>query len=238
MGLNRHGGFLSNSSHKTNICGGTVNMIKFAKDTVGRTVHSIKNFKTNPLDSMGQMIPIIIVLINFVVFIVAYINFIVSGTYMTQTDLIIDKGRLREAFSCGTLNYFIGKINLIIVGVLVLVDYVIMMIVFVKREAKLKRIFALTDMIVMGISLLLIPLTIKSGNAIFGLIFGIALAGFIILVMYLENKWFVRDWAVALGIAYVVLPVILLFLENIVPLVAGVVMILLGALMIALIFYH
>lgn len=210
-------------------------MIKFAKDTVSRTVHSIKNFKTNPLDSMGQLIPVTIVLINFIVFNVAYINFIVSGTYMTQTDLIINRGRLKEAFSFGTLNFFIGKINLIIVSVLVIVDYVIMMIVFVKRETKLKRIFALADMIVMGISLLLIPLTIKTGNAIFGLIFGIALVGFIILVMYLENKWFVRNWAVALGIAYVVLPALLLFLENVVPVVAGAVVILLGALMIALI---
>lgn len=209
-------------------------MIKFAKDTVGRTIHSIKNFKTNPLDSMGQLIPVVIVLINFIVFIVAYINFIISGTYMTQTDLIINRGRLKEAFSWGTLYYFIEKMNLIIAGVLTFVDYVIMMIVFGKREIKWKRIFVLADMAVMGISLVLIPITNKSSSSIFRILFGIALVVFIILVMYLENKCFVRDWAVALGIAYVVLPALLLFLENVVPVVAVAVMILLGALIIAL----
>lgn len=237
-------------------------LFEFIGNTKERTVASIYNFKENPLDSLGQIIPVLIGLTAFIGFIVAYVMFVVSGGYTNQLEYIKENSFLKEeAYTSGTVHIINQGIVSMIINALLCAQFVVIMITYFKREPKFMKAFAIIYMVLIGCvygfrTILIAILTnkiilpdstlhkmvdlldkmnIESFDIVTSAAFDVILIGiilFLTLLLVAKNRWMVGHGTVAFLIAYVVFPLLLLCLENIIPLVLGVVfLVILGAVM-------
>ena len=94
----------------------------FIEDAIGGMFDAINDFRTNPLDSLGKLIPIAIGTVALIGFAIAYIIFIVKGGYTAQVSIFKSQGMdgVEEAFTEGTVHIIYHGIVSIIINVLFL----------------------------------------------------------------------------------------------------------------------
>ncbi len=230
---------------------------EFFRKNVEATTASIKFFNEQPLNSLGQIIPVGMVVASMVGFIVAIIKFIIAGGFSNQiTSLKGDFfGGISEGFTSGTASVLTSGIVSTIISILLFAELLVLIISYYKTENKAKKIVA---SICLGIGTVLFGVagfilavgfgvinlseqmeikivemltvfdgmqtsTIVNGLKITAIIGVVALIVFVILMLVSEHKWMIKNTAIALLLSYVILPLVLLLVENIIPMIVGVV---------------
>lgn len=223
------------------------------KEIFERTKESIRDFKFNPIDNLGYLIPVLIGLITFVSGAVAYVKFIVGGGYVRQVNATKEFGLFDgydDKFTSGTTGLItegvIGKIILI----LVCVEFLLMMINYFRSSGKAKRIIMIVDLVIMGVQIALtttvfwmaignlvisqkaayealkpfkgVPINPKAILITYVVLTLVSLITFLILVIITkECRWMIGYSAIALVVAYIGIPLVFLFLQNVIPLATG-----------------
>ena len=224
---------------------------RFLNNTMDEVVNAVKSFTKNPIDSIGILIPVLIGLTALIGFITAYITFIVNGGYTEQIELIKTNGidGINKAFTSGTIYIIYSGIVPGIISVLFVVAFIMMMIAYITRESKAKKIIMIVILsfiaLIGGIILLIDtiyerkvePVTAQEISilellddfnmpmiilviAVLALLLVVSL---FILLFTAKSGWMVKHNITAALTSFVGLPLLLLFLENIVPLFAGIV---------------
>lgn len=230
---------------------------EFFRKKVEATTASIKFFNEHTLNSLGQIIPVGMVVASIVGFIVAIIKFIIAGGFSNQiTSLKGDFFRgISEGLTYGTASVLTSGIVSTIISILLFAELLVLIISYYKTENKAKKIVA---SICLGIGTVLFGVagfilavvfgvinlseqmeikivemltvfdgmqtsTIVNGLKITAIIGVVALIVFVILMLVSEYKWMIINTAIALLLSYVILPLVLLLVENIIPMIVGVV---------------
>lgn len=230
---------------------------EFFRKNVEATTASTEFFNEQPLNSLGQIIPVGMVVASIVGFIVAIIKFIIAGGFSNQiTSLKGDFFRgISEGLTDGTASVLTSGIVSTIISILLFAELLVLIISYYKTENKAKKIVA---SICLGIGTVLFGVagfilavvfgvinlseqmeikivemltvfdgmqtsTIVNGLKITAIIGVVALIVFVILMLVSEYKWMIINTAIALLLSYVILPLVLLLVENIIPMIAGVV---------------
>ncbi len=221
-------------------------------DVVEKTKSAINNLHSDPVNSLGYLIPIGVVLLSIVSAIVGFVRFIISGGYSNQVSAIKEYGLFNgydERFTLGTaVSDSFGVIGKI-VSFLLLVELVLIIINFFRFSSKTKRTVMIVDLVIIGIQTVLSTLAFvffvwnllisdtADGNPLEGMptyakvvlitYVVISLASwicFMILVLnQKESRWMVGHVIIALLISYGVTTIIVWFLENIVNIVSGII---------------
>lgn len=212
-------------------------MITKMKDKINETIYVIRNFSQSPTESLGFLIPLVTFLISVVSAIVGYILFIVRDGYIQQISYISELGidGITQGFTSGTSGILIGGNIPKIVGILSLLQYVVVLIVYFKSVEKTKRIIMIIDL-VMTVLTLVFSIAYFEGIVAFAYtaskntLTGICIALVIILftvftflVVKSESKEMFMKLVLCLLFHFVFMPLLMLLAENIIPLVAGVV---------------
>ena len=230
---------------------------EFFRKNVEATTASIKFINEQPLNSLGQIIPVGMVVASMVGFIIAIIKFIIAGGFSNQiTSLKGDFfGGISEGFTSGTASVLTSGIVSTIISILLFAELLVLIISYYKTENKAKKIVAsiclgigtvlfgvagfilavgfgvinLSEQMEMKIVEMLTVFdgmqtsTIVNGLKITAIIGVVALIVFVILMLVSEHKWMIKNTAIALLLSYVILPLVLLLVENIIPMIVGVV---------------
>lgn len=158
----------------------------------------------------------------------------------------------QKAFTSGTVSIIYGNIVGTIIKVLFSSEIVLMLLAFLLREKRIKKNIMLVDLVffaVLGIAYALyyaldtrkIVLTEAQGRALVNafnkitinkipliiIVFAVLLIAssitFLILVLKSKYVWMIKYAFVSLIISFCLIPLVLLFIENIVPLVVGII---------------
>ena len=116
----------------------------FFKKNIEATQESIKCFKEQPFLSLGQLIPVGMVMTSTIGFIVAIVMFIFEGGISNQISGIksdLWKG-VSNGFTYGTSSVLTSGVVSTIVLLLLLVELIVLVITYCKSENKTKRIIA------------------------------------------------------------------------------------------------
>lgn len=230
---------------------------EFFRKNVEATTASIKFINEQPLNSLGQIIPVGMVVASMVGFIIAIIKFIIAGGFSNQiTSLKGDFfGGISEGFTSGTASVLTSGIVSTIISILLFAELLVLIISYYKTENKAKKIVAsiclgigtvlfgvagfilavgfgvinLSEQMEMKIVKMLTVFdgmqtsTLVNGLKITAIIGVVALIVFIILMLVSEHKWMIKNTAIALLLSYIILPLVLLLVENIIPMIVGVI---------------
>ena len=234
-------------------------IIKFIMDNKDRTIDSVKKIKYYPLESLGQLLPIGMVMISAFGFIFAFISFLLEHGFSKQINSITDG--ITGTFTYGTWDMMVSGAIFKLITIVLLAEFIVMLISYIKKESKTKRILACTCLgiaFVLGSFTLTVfqseklsydmqlqlakVMTVFNGmktDTVIGILKFIALLGivasiiFIVLMFLSECRWMIKHGALAFGISYIGLPLLLLLIENIIPLIVMICLIIMigGALM-------
>jgi hypothetical protein len=158
------------------------------------------------------------------------------------------------AFTNGTVHILYGKIVNLIVGALLCAQVALFLRSFLKESTKIRRITMIIDLVIMGffaVGTVFLGLiytrkielfekqtlisSIMDGSAGQGIrivllavtVITIAVViSLIILILKATDKWILGHGSLAALLAYTVLPLLLLFVENVIPLIAGILLLL------------
>lgn len=231
------------------------------KDFFGKNVEattaSIRLFNEQPLNSLGQIIPVGMVVASMVGFIIAIIKFIIASGFSNQITAL--KGDffvgISEGFTSGTASVLTSGIVSTIISILLFIELFVLIISYYKTESKAKKIVAsiclgigtvlfgvvgfvlavgfgvinLSEQMEMKIVKMLTVFdgmqasTLVNGLKITAIIGVVALIVFFILMLVSEHKWMKKNTAIALLLSYIILPLVLLLVENIIPMIVGVI---------------
>lgn len=216
-------------------------LLKFIKKQKSKTINSINTLKQNPLDSLGQIIPVLLTLTSFIGLITAYIIFIVKGGYSHQVELLKTNGinGLEEAFTFGTVSLIVKGVVPIIIGMLSLCEFIVVLIKLFTAEHKILKIFAVIFLAISStatISILILLIMYKNEIAIdfiswktthiIILTAVISSSALLILLLFSQTRWMIGYTALSLLISFIISPLILLLLENIILIVISAVLVL------------
>lgn len=227
-------------------------MIKYIYEESKR---AIKNMPSDPVNSLGYLLPVLTGLLTFISGLVAYVRFIAEGGYTRQIRVTKELGLFggySEKFTTGTTGMITaGTISKIIL-VLVCAELVLSVINYFKNTGKVKRIGMITALVIMGIQITLSVtiLRIASGDIIIDeqsvykaleplegitinpraiwityavLTLGSIICFFVLMFFTKECKWMMHNTVIALAVSYMGIPLSVLLLENVIPLVTGLV---------------
>lgn len=230
---------------------------EFIKENTEETKVSIKYFKEQPLNSLGQLIPVGMVVTSIVGFVVAIIKFVISGGFSNQISAIKGDffGGISEGFTSGTASVLTSGVVLTIISILLLAELLVLIISYCKTESKVKKIIA---SICLGIGIVLFGIagfilavgfgvinlsekmkmkiiemltvfdgmqtaTLVNGLKITAVIGVVALIVFIILMLISDHRWMIKNSAIALLLSYIIIPLALLVVENVIPMIFGII---------------
>lgn len=174
-----------------------------------RTKESVNNFKEDPINNLGFLIPVAIALISLGSGIVTYIMYIFNGGYTVQINAAKKYGWFggySEKFTSGTTGMItsgiIGKILLLLIGI----EFVVMMINYFKHNEKGKRVVMIVDLSFLVIQVILIM-------NIFMASIGVLVIGSIITqISKLFGEIAITPQTVAWGYAIIVMVAIITFI--------------------------
>lgn len=228
-------------------------IIKAIKAIPRNAKESIKSFRDNPINGLGSIIPMLIGLVSLITGVIAYIRFITSGGYSLQLEMIKQNGfkGIRDSFTTGTTSMMISGVIGKVLLALFLAEFILILINYFKNREIGMRIAMIIDLIVAGIVIALPNITddmfVNVGLRVFseeqilqiykgleekaGIIViiygGIAIATLIFLLVFIIDTAGCKEMVVymgyALACAYIIFPLFFLFLQNVIPLVSGVV---------------
>lgn len=225
-------------------------MISKPKEILHKIIYYITNFTSYPMESLTFLIPVIMYSISTISVIIGYILFIAQGRYTKQISYIKTFGidGIIQGFTLGTSGILMNGNIPKTIGILSLVQFVVMLVTYFKTTEKTKRIFMIVDLIMIGLtivlSILFSKILIKAlqrvgqdeeielfwGIRVDSTVFivsyialGIILfAAFFSLVIKSRCKEMFKDLMLCLVFHFILMPLLMLFLENIIPLVAGI----------------
>lgn len=206
-----------------------------------KTIDSIKAFIKTPLNAAAHLIPIAMTLTALVGFVVALVRFATKGGFVNQVNLVKELGAQAGAqagFTLGTVNIMFKRMVPIVVCSLLLLEIVVLVLSYFKTESKTKAIIA-TCCLGSGILLCLVHWygfhlhysyapNKMPGYALINVLVVLAILGvlavitFLILMLISQQR---RDWLrtlMALVVSFGFFPLLLLFIENAVPLAVGI----------------
>ena len=228
-------------------------IIKAIKAIPRNAKESIKSFRDNPINGLGSIIPMLIGLVSLITGVIAYIKFITSGGYSLQLEMIKQNGfkGIRDSFTTGTTSMMVSGVIGKVLLALFLAEFILILINYFKNREIGMRIAMIIDLIVAGIVIALPNITddmfVNVGLRVFseeqilqiykgleekaGIIViiygGIAIATLIFLLVFIIDTAGCKEMVVymgyALACAYIIFPLFFLFLQNVIPLVSGVV---------------
>lgn len=146
-------------------------VIDFIVNVKNKIIFAIKNFKKNPIDSLGVLLPVLIVLVGFVFFMISYISFLMDGGYTKQIEIINAGGEevlsRAENISIPYLRNFYDNQSLVsdLIVLLLLGQFVVMMIAFFKRESRFLKVVMKIDLIVLGVGIIAVFIVTAMGDA-------------------------------------------------------------------------
>lgn len=157
----------------------------FAKQNAEATVSSIKHFKEQPLNSLGQLLPIGIICTSATGFVVSLIQFAALGGLSSQISMLkanpVDN--LSQSFTSGTVGTLIsGAVPLIITAL-----FIAELTVFIISCRKTKKIsehgwMIKKTLVVLGLSCVAFPFLLLLIMNILPIVVGIIVIGFIFLI--------------------------------------------------------
>lgn len=226
-------------------------MKKFKTNLYQEIVKQIKNFKDSPLENLCYLINVVGFLMAIVGGIVSYVIFITNGVYAEHVAILKENGigNMKEAFTSGTVSYFTKGIPGSIALLLVLTNLILSIIICVKNSGIAKKIAMFVALSLFGVTGIFFFFYFLAASGFFGhnynsdnifiqlynktsnmetflIVFTCILLASIILQIILlcctyETKGIFIN-TLYMAIAYfIAIPLIILFLENIIPLVAG-----------------
>lgn len=228
-------------------------ILNFILENIEETKNSLKNFKSQTLSSLAQLIPIGMVLVSIVGFIIGIIKFVLSGGFSNQISLLNGDlfGGFSKGFTYGTVGILISGIVPKIISVFILLELVVLLVLYYKTENKIKKIivsiclgliviFFNGILLILGMINISKPAQVKimemlivfegiklsggsNGLVLMGIIFIIAFIVFLVLIFISEYKWVIKKSMLALLLSYIVFPLALLLVENIIPIIIGII---------------
>lgn len=196
----------------------------------------LKNIKNNPLDTLPQIVNILIIICGLTCLIFSYIIFLNQEGYPKNIDIY----KFNELFTKGTVSYFYNKIFIIIISVLVAINLVFIFINYFINEKKHKIISAVFLIIsILSISLYFIayqiiynrdieiPQKVLSSNLFWifintktlptlGIIVFVTSIVYIIFLLRSDTKSLIIKTLISLFITFCVFPIVVLCMENII----------------------
>ncbi len=223
---------------------------RFVTNNFEATTASVKFFKAQPLESIGQLLPVSIALTSICAFVVAFITYIVQGGFLNQISAL--RNDFWNSLTYGTTNILVSGVVSKIIFVLLIAELIVMLLKYMKTEKMWKRItsgisllvgviltsvsglflsviyssYAPTENIKEKIYLMLVKLEkaelldIAAKLKIVLIIGGAALVIFSVFMIISKYRWMIKNSIIALLISFIVLPLTLLIVENIIALVA------------------
>lgn len=215
-----------------------------------------RDFKRDPMDTMGRMIPIFIIIIAIITGLVSWITYIMQGGYTMQIELLKSKGisGIEESFSFRERQGLNGTIMQVGTCSLFAAEIFIMLLaLFMKSAAWKKIMMAVTICMSTVIGLVtyyaykifdfwsyafsIVKLTEEQTNTVIkvaqeakgrfpikiyvAVVCVLALV-FVVLLLLEENRWMLKKSVIAMAINYLAVPLALFLVENVIPLVAGI----------------
>lgn len=218
-----------------------------------------RDLKKAPIDTIGRIIPVFIIVLAVVTGFVSWITYIIHGGYVTQIQLLKSKGisGIEESITfferqglngtimqIGTCSLFVAEILLMLIGL------------FMKSATWKKVMMAVTLCLSSVIGLVTycayaiwdfwayafrnVKLTEEQTNAIirsaqeakgqfslkiYAAIVCVLALIFVVLLLLEERRWMLRNSVIAMAINYLAVPLVLFLLQNIIPLIAGIILI-------------
>lgn len=236
------------------------------KEITERTVDTVKNFTKAPIDNLGFLVPVIMAIVSVVAALIGYILYIIHGGYSDQVSLIKEFGTdgISQGFTSGSVGLLTGGTIPKVIWILFLVQMIIMLVSYFKTVGKAKRIIMIIDLILLTIviALFTVVVMISEGPLVFSeeqmmsalsffervtvnlkailityAVFAVvSVVTFIVLILISECRWMLGYGMLSLGVNYIAAPLVVLLLENIIPLVSGIVVLAIIGLVIFLVF--
>lgn len=234
-----------------------IKIADYIKNNINNTKYSTKNFKQQPLKSLGQLFPITMICSSILGFVVALFIFIVQGGFSQQISTMKGDwlGQVENAFTLGTVKILVSGVVASILLILLLFEFIMIMINYIKNETRFKSIscigafivgicFSIPSAFILGVGFDIINYTGSINNKlewifvhfenpkesafviafeIIGIVGLLALILFCILMILSKQRGMIKECFIALTISFVILPLTLLLIENIIPLIVGIV---------------
>ena len=218
-------------------------MVKI-KEIAERTVDSIKNFTKNPIENLGLLIPFTMILVSFISAFIGYIFFIVHDGYSNQISSIKELGfdGIDQVFSSGSSRSLISGNIPKILGILFLIQMVVMLISYFRNAGKTKIIIMAIDLVILAMVIALFPIVagslfmapeqfinafipfegitidLKKVLITYAVFAGSSFIVFLILILISKCRWMLGYALRSLIMDFIIMPLGVLLLENIIPL--------------------
>lgn len=204
---------------------------------------TVENLKTDLLDNLGLWVPIAIAANAIINGIIAYILFITRGGYTKQIHLVKEYdlfGGYDEKFTTGTSQMIFKGVAGKILLTLLVIDLIILLIQYFEETGIVRKVLMIIDLVATGavslffnrkveeyVTLQLIKNTeieiSDVGKVVVAILMG-GVALFIILMVITEECREIFGYtATALLVALIVVPLLILFLENVIPIATGII---------------
>lgn len=116
---------------------------------------AILDLPKNQLPNLEFLLPTFMALTAFISGLVGYIKFVIKGGYKQAADKQLSGGGLFKNMTTGIREkIFIGTVDKILIGLLIL-EFIVIMIYYFKTSGKGKRIVMIVDSVILGIQTLL-----------------------------------------------------------------------------------
>lgn len=230
-------------------------------------VDKIRGFRSDPVESLGFIIPYAIGLSALLVGIIAYIIFIVNGGYTAQIAAVEEYGIFAgydKKFTVGTTGMIFSGVGGIIIAALVALEFILIMTYYFIQgflpivmgvDLGLITIQTITTVYLINKTIGVFPRSYLEMRWVFEpfaevgiipevalVVYGVIAVALIITFVFLlfqidECKSMVVYSAVSLVISYGAIPLLLLFLQNIIPLVTGLLALIIIVVVVVVLFY-
>lgn len=191
------------------------------KEKIQKTICSIKNIPYHPVESLGCLLPIVMYLVTTLTAIVGYVMFIMADEYSKQISIIKEFG-FEKAFTSGTSNMLLSGGVPIAICILAFMQFVIALISYFTTVEKIKRIFMIIDLVILIVCLSIFCNDVGTEEGMFYVV--VVVVAIIIIFFLAEKSASMRlfmDIIKNLLFHFIIMPILMLLLENILPLIVG-----------------
>lgn len=219
-----------------------------------RIKEAVEDFRDDPIENLHVLAAFALCAGSAVEALMMFIIFIAGGGFADQIAAL--KGQGEEFFTAGNVSRMYGQIQMWVVGAVMAVSMVLVVIAFFQRSSKVRRVFMIINL---ALPMLLIAVMFGFGIALensnswsveaqmtflkiftdaqgvqsFFVILGVASAvlvlGLILQLIFSGVRGLLGITALSAVMAYGVFPLLLLILENLIPLaVVGFLVIIIG----------
>lgn len=179
--------------------------------------YAIVTLRYYPIDAMSQLLPVGIVCISLVLFVIALFLFILQGAFFVQVGMITGDETVK--FTKGNVDILISGIASNINMLLIALEIILLTIQYLASGGIIKKIlvscYLFFSMCCMGI----LGLIIGNKAPLFLQCVGLVFVGILLLMLWCSNyKMRIKKLFKVVLITYIIFPIVLLLVENFIPL--------------------